>query len=599
MVSMSSICNGDRCGQYSGLSACAQGADWHGQIVRKAQLDGNNDIRDIGSEDDARLNWLDEQEQQQEYRGRVQYQYYSNGNGIASRGNLEDTDIDFNYVAVSAAYPAPTPNAYTVTGHSETLETIALQFWGDASLWYLIADANGLSGPRNLSVGQTLLIPNQVANVRNAADTFKPYNPSKIIGDVTPTLPLAPPAKQGCTAAQILVVAIAVVATVFTAGAAAAVLAPGLAGGMAAVGGAVLTGAGGLGGLAAAAIGGAVGSMAGQLANGILTGAEVSGSSLMKGALQGGLAAAGGSLLMGAGGGFRLPGSNWASIAGNMTLRAVSNPAVAAYMGSYSAGKITNSGESFSWSALAASVVGAGLAGAVTGVSPGIFGSTQGANFGQRVASGLISGASGATMQRMFNKGGKQQWGEIAANAFGQALGNSLVRYASDPGYRRDIIANLSEALGVEKPLSFIEQAQRDALQLYASLNEFSNEMVDAGVSGTRRLVEIAEGLTVEVVEHSGERLTDDDLARVRQNYGEASRQIEALEQKMDAQLFSVNAMLGAQVYDAVSKAFPVPGGPEAELAALLGSIAISEIASDVGLSKRETSRHRQCRCWG
>lgn len=85
------------------------------------------------SEDDARLNWLDEQEQQQEYRGRVQYQYYSNGNGIASRGNLEDTDIDFNYTPVSAAYP--TPNAYTVTGHSETLETIALQFWGDASLW--------------------------------------------------------------------------------------------------------------------------------------------------------------------------------------------------------------------------------------------------------------------------------------------------------------------------------------------------------------------------------------------------------------------------------------------------------------------------------
>lgn len=288
-----------------------------------------------------------------------------------------------------------------------------------------------------------------MANVRNAADTFKPYNPSKIIGDVTPTLPLAPQ-KAECGIGQILVVAIAIVATVFTAGAAAPAM--GLA--ASATGTAVLTGATVTsvatfaGTVGAAFIGGAVGSMAGQLANGILTGAEVSGSSLMKGALQGGLAAAGGSLLMGVGGGFRLPGSNWASIAGNMTLRAVSNPAVAAYMGSYSAGKITNSGESFKWSSLAASVVGAGLAGAVTGVSPGIFGSTQGANFGQRVASGLISGASGATMQRMFNKGGKLQWSEIAANAFGQALGNSMVHFASNSDYRQEVISSMKNLFG-------------------------------------------------------------------------------------------------------------------------------------------------------
>lgn len=356
--------------------------------------------------------------------------------------------------------------AYAVTGHSETLETIALQFWGDASLWYLIADANGLSGPRDTSVGQTLLIPNQVANVRNAADTFKPYNPSKIIGDVTPTLPVAPQ-KAECGVGQILVVAIAIVATVFTAGAAAPALGLTASATVAGTGAAVLTGATVTsvatlaGTVGAAFIGGAVGSMAGQLANGIVNGAEVSGGSLMKGALQGGLAAAGGSLLMGAGGGFRLPGSNWASIAGNMTLRAVSNPAVAAYMGSYSAGKITNSGESFSWSALAASVVGAGLAGAVTGVSPGIFGATQGANFGQRVASGLISGASGATMQRMFNKGGKQQWGEIAANAFGQALGNSIVRFASNPDYRQEVISSMKNLFG-----SFGGGASSAAMQL-------------------------------------------------------------------------------------------------------------------------------------
>jgi hypothetical protein len=59
-------------------------------------------------------------------------------------------------------------------------------------------------------------VPNKVTNLRNAADTFKPYAPGQIIGDTTPTLPDPPPPpsrkKRWGAFASILVAAITVVA---------------------------------------------------------------------------------------------------------------------------------------------------------------------------------------------------------------------------------------------------------------------------------------------------------------------------------------------------------------------------------------------------
>ena len=49
----------------------------------------------------------------------------------------------------------------------DTLQTIAHSAYGDSSLWYRIADANGLSGNADLRVGQTLSIPNRVGTVHN------------------------------------------------------------------------------------------------------------------------------------------------------------------------------------------------------------------------------------------------------------------------------------------------------------------------------------------------------------------------------------------------------------------------------------------------
>lgn len=109
------------------------------------------------------------------------------------------------------------PSRYTVA-EGETLRSIARTMLGDERMWYLIADANGLSGSE-LVKGQSLVIPSAPLHA-NAVDTFKPYDPSQITGDLSPALP-APGDMGGCGAVgQIVLVIVAVVVTIYTAGAA-------------------------------------------------------------------------------------------------------------------------------------------------------------------------------------------------------------------------------------------------------------------------------------------------------------------------------------------------------------------------------------------
>lgn len=87
---------------------------------------------------------------------------------------VELADFNFGYRSISANYPAASPGAYTVR-NGDTLQSIAQSAYGDGKLWYRIAEANGLSGDRDLRVGQTLNLPNLVGTVHNDVDTFKPY----------------------------------------------------------------------------------------------------------------------------------------------------------------------------------------------------------------------------------------------------------------------------------------------------------------------------------------------------------------------------------------------------------------------------------------
>ena len=140
--------------------------------------------------------------------------------GMIAGSTTQQVDFDLAFTPVTNSYPNAATGQYPVQS-GDTLESIALSAYGDSSLWYLIADANGLSGDGDLRVGQIINIPTKVNGVHNNASTVTPYDASKIVGSTTPSLP-APQPKHGCgVIGMIIMVVVAVVATVFTAGAAA------------------------------------------------------------------------------------------------------------------------------------------------------------------------------------------------------------------------------------------------------------------------------------------------------------------------------------------------------------------------------------------
>ncbi|MGY1490817.1 LysM peptidoglycan-binding domain-containing protein, partial [Methylobacillus pratensis] len=103
---------------------------------------------------------------------------------------ISSADFDQNYEPISPNYPGFAASSYTVR-NGDTLQSIARSLWGDAAMWFLIADANGLTD-QALTEGQTLTIPNKVTNVHNNSSTFRPYSAGEAIGDTSPTLPTAP-----------------------------------------------------------------------------------------------------------------------------------------------------------------------------------------------------------------------------------------------------------------------------------------------------------------------------------------------------------------------------------------------------------------------
>jgi hypothetical protein len=102
------------------------------------------------------------------------------------------------------------PATYTVQDDSETLRDIARKFWGDASLWSLIADANGMEAVHKRDV---IVIPARSTVLHNDASTFRPYSPAEMTGDVMPVLP-APAGEQGCgRIGQVIELAVSIIAT--------------------------------------------------------------------------------------------------------------------------------------------------------------------------------------------------------------------------------------------------------------------------------------------------------------------------------------------------------------------------------------------------
>jgi len=307
--------------------------------------------------------------------------------------------FNFGYQPVDGNYPSSSPGTYAVA-QGDTLQGIARGAYGDESLWYLIAEANGLSGNADLKAGQVLTVPTRVSSANNAA-TFKPYDPSAVVGDTTPNMPVPKPKSSGWGFfGKLLMVVVAVVVAYFTAGA--------LAGPMsAALGGSTTAGA-----VAAGAVGGAVGSIASQ-GVGVAIGAQDSFS--WKGVA---LSAIGGGVAAGVGG-VNFTGADAA--AGGVS--SIGNRIVQSAIGSaltQGVAVATGLQSSFSWKSVAISALSAGAAkgmNAAMGYDP----MTQGFDLGKSLVSGV-----GASVMVSAARGGRFDTAQIATDAFGNIIGDSL-----------------------------------------------------------------------------------------------------------------------------------------------------------------------------
>ncbi|MET0043083.1 MAG: LysM peptidoglycan-binding domain-containing protein [Candidatus Thiodiazotropha sp. 6PLUC3] len=126
------------------------------------------------------------------------------------------TDYAFQTIGGDEGLPSGVTSHHTVKA-GETLHSIASAYFGSPAYWYLIADANGLSGEEELKAGTTLTIPNLVANSVNDKDSYKIYSESEIIGSTSPEVRVKQKKKKWYQKlVQILIVVIIVVVAVYT-----------------------------------------------------------------------------------------------------------------------------------------------------------------------------------------------------------------------------------------------------------------------------------------------------------------------------------------------------------------------------------------------
>lgn len=282
----------------------------------------------------------------------------------------------------------------------DSLRSLATLYYGNGDYWYIIADANGLSeeADAQLTGGQSLEIP-QVQSNENRFDTFTPYSVIEQIGDTVPNLPFIPtPPEAGCNAlATIIIIAVTIIVTVSV----------GPEGGMS---------------FWEAAGAAALGNTAGQ-ATGIVLGVQdgfdlgsVAVSALTAGVAQGTTNALGGN------GFFATGAENTASIS---NLNAWEQAAVGASraLATAATNKIVGRPSNFSWANVAA--------GAVLEPVGQYVGAEIASGISDPILRGFTSGAINSTLRmhttRALGVGGKIDYAQVAADAFGNALANSVV----------------------------------------------------------------------------------------------------------------------------------------------------------------------------
>jgi YD repeat-containing protein len=289
------------------------------------------------------------------------------GSSSDQTAKVSDT-FTSDYVPVSDSSLTTGPQGYTVQA-GETLQSIAKNVWGNADLWWVIADANGIS---DVTAGEVITLPPKPNTLYSQFDTATPYNSASAVGDTTPNIPL--PSKHHSWFKELLEVAVVVDLTVFTAGAASIGL-------EASLGSIMESGTAFFAGTAAQAAG---------------VGAAV------------------------AAGGAGATATAFATAVGNIGVGALAG--AAGSLAGQGIGAATGLQHSFSWQAVAASAVGAGVGQAVGGT----LGQANIDPFMGRLVTGLAAGGAAA-----LARGGRVAVQQVAVDAFGNAIGSSLADQAS------------------------------------------------------------------------------------------------------------------------------------------------------------------------
>jgi len=333
--------------------------------------------------------------------GSVQRTVIANGENMGSYGVSTDKQVaDFNFSFQALTGQQGGVSKYVVQA-GDTLRSIARTIYGDETLWYRIADSNGLASDTDIQPGQTLSITTEVGTIHNNADTFKHFDQRQIAGDSTPTLgaPGEACGGNGQMIVTVVAVVVSVVLAVFTVGTS-------------------LTWTNAL--LAAAAAAG--GNLAGQVvATELKLQDGINWKSVAMSAVAGGA-----SVGVGALGSFDFTGGVIARAAvANATTQGIA--------------VVTGLQEKFDWRGVAAAAAGAAASQAVGGLLNSQ-GTGDGALEAAATQSGLtrfvqagLRGAAGGLVAAAA-RGGRVSATQVAVDAFGNALGESLARGSSSRG---------------------------------------------------------------------------------------------------------------------------------------------------------------------
>lgn len=316
-----------------------------------------------------------------------------NGQVYGVESGEKDLALGSNYMSVTSPSLSAAPSSYSVQTKGETLQSIAQNIWGDAGLWYLIADANALSSNAELTVGEILRIPTRVNTVSGDHQTFKPYDPTEMIGDTAPVMPVPQGGGGGCGGlGQLVMIVVAVVVTAYTGGLLAGAVNPVLAGAL----------SGAAGSIASQAVGNVIGAQDGFSWKGVA------------------LAAIGGGV--GGGVGAAADAGNLPSFFAGDKLGAFAARAALTNVVSQGVGVVTGMQNGFDWRSVAASAIASEVAGNLRDSSAFVNTFGKDTVFGNTV-SGIVSGTVAS-----LARGGKIDVVQIATDAFGNALGNSLAK---------------------------------------------------------------------------------------------------------------------------------------------------------------------------